>query len=372
MKIKNSIKKDLQVPSNPQKLIDADVTRIIKSLGSLVDNLNGASILITGSNGLLGSYIADTIQALNGKFSKQCKVLCLNRSLPTTKTRNFHLLGDSNFSFLSHDVSKPLGLAKYKPDYMFLCAGSSTPKNFQSDELLTVDLNVDGVRWVMEYAKNNKVKGLLYFSSGAVYGDPPADRVPTNESYNGNVNTLSPRACYAESKRLSETLCSIFAKKYGVPVYIARIFVTYGPGVTVNDGKVLSDFMKQALVKKPIVMKGSGDDIRSDCYVSDAVEAFFRIILSGRPGESYNVGSDLDEYSIKEMASLLHKICGVKGTPRCDGGQSQEYIKSAPKRFCPDISKLKTELGYKPKIDIYTGLQRTVEWNMSYQNLYGE
>ncbi|MFA5775957.1 MAG: NAD-dependent epimerase/dehydratase family protein [Patescibacteria group bacterium] len=364
MKTKNSTKKDLQAPSNPQKLIDEDIARVIRSLGSLIDELDGARILITGSNGLLGSYIVDTIKALNKKFSKHCKVLCLNRSIPTERTRNFHLLRDPNFSFLSHDVSKPPDLSKFKPDYMFLCAGSSTPKNFQADELLTIDLNINGVRWALEYAKNNKVKGILYFSSGAVYGDPPADKVPTSESYNGNVNTLSPRACYSESKRLSETLCSIFAKKYSVPVYIARIFVTYGPGVTVNDGKVLSDFLKQVLDKKPIVMKGSGEDIRSDCYVSDATEAFFRIILTGRPGEAYNVGSDLDEYSIKEMASLLHRIRGVKGSPKCDDNLSQEYIKSAPKRFCPDISKLKNELGYKPKIDVYTGLQRTVEWNI--------
>lgn len=365
MRTKSSITKDLQVPSNPQTLIDEDIARVIRSLGSLSDKLEGTKILITGSNGLLGSYIADTIKALNKKFSKPCKVLGVNRSIPTDRTRNFHLLKDPDFTFLSHDVTKPLDLKKFKPDYMFLCAGSSTPKNFQSDELLTIDLNVNGVRWALEYAKNSKVKGILYFSSGAVYGDPPSDKVPTSESYNGNVSTSSPRACYSESKRLSETLCSIFARKYGVPVYIARVFVTYGPGVTVNDGKVLSDFMKQVLDGKRIVIKGSGKDIRSDCYVSDATEAFFRIILTGRPGEAYNVGSDLDEYSIAEMASLLHKICGVKGGPKYEGGSSLEYIKSAPKSFCPDISKLKNELGYKPKVDVYTGLQRTVKWNMS-------
>ena len=371
MKTKNSTKKDLRVPSNPQKLVDEDIACATKSLGSLVNKLNGTKILVTGSNGLLGSYIADTIKALNGKFSKPCKVLCVNRSIPVSGTRNFHLFNDVNFSFLSHDVSRPLDLLKFRPDYMFLCAGSSTPKNFQADELLTIDLNVNGVRWALEYARDAKVRGILYFSSGAVYGDPPADKVPTSESYNGNVDTLSPRACYSESKRLSETLCTIFAKKYNVPVYIARIFVTYGPGVTVNDGKVLSDFMKQVLEGRPVGMKGGGEDLRSDCYVSDATEAFFRIILTGRPGEAYNVGSDLNEYSIKEMAALLHKICGIAGYPKCETGSSQDYIKSAPKRFCPDISKLKRELAYMPKVNVYSGLKRTVEWNISYQNLYG-
>lgn len=365
MKNKSFIKRDLRVPSNPQRLITADVNRVIKSLGTLTNKLEGTRILITGSNGLLGSYIADTLFTLNKRFSKPCKVTCVNRSVPAEGTRNYHLLKDKNFKFISHDVSRRLDLSKFRPDYIFLCAGSSTPKQFQSDELLTVDLNVNGVRWALEYAKERKVKGVLYFSSGAVYGDPPLEEIPTRETYRGNVSTMSPRACYIGSKRLSETLCSIFANKFGVPVCIARIFVTYGPGINIGDGKVLSDFIKQVLEGRPIVMKDNGEDIRSDCYISDATEAFFRIILSGKPGEAYNVGSDLDEYSIGEMAKILHEICGIKLKPEYDSTPKPDYIKSAPKKFCPDISKLKLELGYKPKINIYSGLKRTVEWTIS-------
>ncbi|MFH1295053.1 MAG: NAD-dependent epimerase/dehydratase family protein, partial [bacterium] len=115
---------------------------------------------------------------------------------------------------------------------------------------------------------------------------------------------------------------------------------------------------------KPIAIKGSGTDLRSDCYVSDAIEACFRIILAGREGEAYNVGSDLEEYTIKEMAAMLHQICGIQEPPTCSAGSQPAYIKSAPRRFCPDISKLKKELDYKPKIKIRAGLARTVEWNL--------
>jgi UDP-glucuronate decarboxylase len=343
---------------SPQDIVLKDIEEIsqVKTLRNQWKKLEGKTILITGSGGFLGSYIVNTVEYLNNHvLKKPCKLIGLDRT-PITTARN------ENFKFIAHDVTKPLEI-KEKIHFIIHAAGDSSPAKFQANELGTIDVNVEATRWLLELARKKKVESMLYFSSGAIYGNPPKEHAPTPETYNGNTSTLGGRSCYSESKRLAETLCNVYAKNYQVPVKIARIFVIYGPGVTIHDKKVYSDFMNCALNKKPITMKSDGTDLRSDTYVSDAVTAFWLLLFSNKNGEAFNVGTDEKEYTIKQLAQEIHKACKIEASPKCEVRKDLAHIKSAPKRFCADITKIKTELGFAPTVKLPDGVKRTVEWN---------
>jgi len=352
-----------------QDIINKDIENIIDQTKNGIKMLSGKTVLITGSNGLLGSYIVDTIKYLNDNniLKLPCKVIGLNRSEITSSSRNFHALEDKNFRFIEHDVSIPLSFPiATKIDYIIHSAGSSSPAVFQKYPINTIDVNVNGTRWLLELAKKQKIKSMLYLSSGEVYGNPSDENIPTPETYNGNASPLDKRACYIESKRLAETLCSIYKQSFDVPIKIARPFVIYGPGVKTTDGKVLSDFMKYAIEKKPIEMLSEGRDLRSDCYISDATIAFFKILLSDKNGEVYNVGNDMEEFTIRQLAEKIHQICEVNGTPVYTGQTIPDHLKGAPKRFTANIGKIRNDLGFSPNVNLETGLENTIEWNKLY------
>lgn len=344
-------------------IIKKDIENIIKRLGGKIKRLSGKTILITGASGLIGSYLVETIAYLNTKkkLSKPCKIVGLQKSIITKNSRLGYLLGREDTQFISHDVILPYSPTS-KIDYLIHCAGMSAPASFLEDPLGTVDVNVNGVRWILEYAKKNKIRSVLYMSSGEIYGNPTPEYIPTPEIYAGNVSTSDPRACYTSSKRLAETLCFIYFEKYGVPIKIARPFIVYGPGLGLSDKRVMADFIRCGLRGIPIEMLSEGLDKRSYCYIQDATVAFFNLLLSNKNGEVFNVASDLEEVSIRDLAELVHKICKIK-EPIKVKKQNTKFIKGAPNRVMPDISKLKKAFGYKPKIGIEEGLRRTIQWN---------
>jgi len=348
-------------------IIKKDIEEIIKRLGSEINKLSGKRILITGASGLIGSYIAETLAYLNTKkkLDLLCNVIGLQRSKITKNSRLGYLLNRSDIKFVQHNSAVPFK-PPVKIDYLIHSAGMSTPAFFLADPLGTIDVNVNGIRWILEYARKEKVKSILYMSSGEIYGNPTAENIPTPETYNGNVSTMGPRSSYTSSKRLAETLCLIYFEKYGVPVKIARPFIVYGPGLDISDRRVMADFMRSGLEGKPIEMLNEGLDTRSYCYISDATVAFFKILLSSKNGEVFNVASDLEEVSIRDLAKLVHKICKIS-QPVKVRKQDAKFIKDAPNRVFPDISKLKRTFNYKPKIRIDEGLRRTIDWNRSYK-----
>ena len=348
---------------NSQKIINNDIKEIVHVLGNDVKKLAGKTILITGSNGFLGSYLTDTVKYLNDfVLDKPCHVLGLNRSKITSEMRNYHLVEDKNFKFIQHDVVNTLKVAE-SIDFIFHVAGCSTPAVFQKYPLETIDVNVKGIRWLLDLSIEKKIKSIVYFSSGEIYGSPPSQFIPTPETYNGNISTLDSRACYTESKRLAETLCKIYFDEFNVPVKIVRPFVIYGPGITINDGKVLSDFMRYGIMGEPIQMLTEGLDIRSDCYVSDATIGFWKILFSNYNGEVFNVGNERQEFTIRQLAEIIHKVCKIFWPPIYKGESVPDYLRSAPKRFCPDMTKFKNLFKFEPKIDIEEGARRTIEWN---------
>lgn len=350
-----------------QEIIDEDISAVIRTLGGEIQRLSGKTVLVTGPAGVLAGYLVDTVAQLNdGRLlEKPCRLIGLSRSEITPDSRLGHLLRREDIVFVKHDAAKPYQL-KEKIDFIIHAAGRSAPATFQADPLGTIDVNVGGLRWILDYAKDNAVESILYMSSGEIYGNPPKEFIPTPETYNGNVSPLGPRACYTESKRLCETISSIYARFYNVPAKIARPFIVYGPGITVSDRRVIADFMRSCVEGRPVEMLGSGLDTRSYCYVSDATAVFWKLLFSDRNAEPFNVGSDKEEITIKQLAEIIHGLFGISIPVRVKDVKKEDtvFVCEAPSRVCPDISKIRKVFSFEPKVAIRDGLRRMIDWNL--------
>jgi len=342
-------------------LIRQDIHNIIESLEKELSLLEGKTILISGGAGFIGSYLVAVLLTLNEeRFQKPCKIIVMDNFI-TGSRKNALIDAESNphFQLIEHDVSKPL--PDVNADYIIHAAGLASPFHYRKSPLETVDVFVGGTRNFLELARQKKVRGLLYFSSSEVYGDPHPDFIPTPETYWGNVSASGPRACYDESKRLGETLCSIYHQLYNLPVKIARPFNVYGPGMRMDDYRVIPTFLTRGLNNQPIQIYNHGNQTRTFCYITDAVQGFLKILLRGKAGEAYNVGSDNEEIGIASLAKITSKIF-----PKPIGVELINYPESypagEPQRRCPDLSKIKKELGFSPKIELEMGLAKTLKW----------
>jgi nucleoside-diphosphate-sugar epimerase len=215
-------------------------------------------------------------------------------------------------------------------------------------------------------ASGSHVSGFLYYSSSEIYGDPVSGAIPTPETYRGNVSCTGPRACYDESKRFGETLAVNFARVYRLPITIARPFNNYGPGMKINDGRVIADFCRAVIEKRDIVMHSDGSPTRTFCYVADAVVGYYKVLLRGTPGEAYNVGTDHPEIAMRDLAALVIKIGSdvndYAGGLVIQPSDEVDYLVDNPTRRCPDMTKAHRELQYRPQIGLEEGIRRTLLW----------
>jgi UDP-glucuronate decarboxylase len=345
-------------------IIEEDVRIITTNIGNAWDKIKGSKFLISGSNGLIGSYLVDTIKFLNDYyFEIPITVTCINRKVPQVDTRNFKIFqsGDKNFEFVSLDLGSEVRL-KFDADYVIHAAGDSSPYKFQKNRFETINANYLGTRNLLNVARQNHAKKFLYFSSGSVYGEPRAEDLPIKESFKGNLSTHDQRACYAESKRLSETLCNVYDEDFNVPTLIARIFVVYGPGMKLDDNKVITDFIRSAISYRRIELKSDGSELRSDTYISDAICGLWKMILSNFRNEIMNVGSSYPPYSIMNLAKTIHAILGIDSDPSTPGINPEKYLSTAPKNFFADVSKIKNLLGHTNEISMEEGIKRTIDW----------
>jgi nucleoside-diphosphate-sugar epimerase len=234
-----------------------------------------------------------------------------------------------------------------------------------------MDANITGLRSLLDYAlrqreRGQPVRGFLFFSSSEIYGDPPADQIPTAEDYRGNVSCTGPRSCYDESKRYGETLCVNFARQYQLPITIARPFNNYGPGLKITDRRVLPDFARDLLADRDIVLLSDGSPARTFCYVADAIVGYYKVLVRGRAGEAYNIGTEAPEISMAELAErvaeLGRDLFGYRGRVVRRASAEADYLTDNPRRRCPDIAKARAELGYRPQVSLEEGLSRTLTW----------
>ena len=341
-------------------LLKTDIQQIVDNLSDVSQKFSGKTILLTGGRGFLGRYFMEIFNQLNQKILKEkTKVIVLD-NLITSGKEGAEIPIYENISFQNHDVIKKFNFDN-KIDFIIHAAGIASPYYYRAFPLETLEVAIDGTKNMLELAERNSAR-LTFFSSSEIYGDPDPKNIPTKESYRGNVSCTGPRACYDESKRVGETLCNIFHKIKGVHTNTIRPFNVFGPGMQETDYRVLPNFTSRIKANIPLQIYGTGNQTRTFCYVTDAMEGFIRVILNGVPGEAYNIGNPDPEISVIELIQKIEIILGKK--VRYDiVNYPDSYPADEPNRRCPDIFKAKIQVKYKPKIKIEEGLRRFINWS---------
>lgn len=355
-----------------QDVVSADLDYIARKIGPEFQAMSGQNLLILGGAGFLGFYLVQSVLHWN-KLSGQ-KPISLTvfdnyiRGVPDWLKA---IEGDANLTLATHDITNPLPDDMGDYDYIIHAASIASPIYYRQHPLETMDANVGGLRYMLEYAlkqakKGKPIKGFLFYSTSEIYGDPTPENIPTPETYRGNVSCTGPRACYDESKRYGETLCVVFAQQHDLPITIARPFNNYGPGLKISDRRVLPDFARDIFAGRDIVMLSNGAPTRTFCYVADAVCGYYKIMLNGKPGEAYNIGIEEPEISMANLAERVTAIAkdefGYSGKVVFQVSDDKDYLVDNPNRRCPVIAKARAEIGYDPEIGVDEGLRRALLW----------
>jgi UDP-glucuronate decarboxylase len=302
-------------------------------------------ILVTGGAGFLGSHLCERLLA------QGANVLCLDNFFTGTRLNVEHLLDNKHFELSRHDVTFPLYV---EVDQIYNLACPASPVHYQHDPVQTTKTSVHGAINMLGLAKRLRAK-ILQASTSEVYGDPSVH--PQTEEYWGNVNPIGPRSCYDEGKRCAETLFFDYWRQHKLRIKVARIFNTYGPRMHPNDGRVVSNFIVQALLKRDITVYGDGEQTRSFCYVDDLIEGLIR--LMNTPDQvtgPINIGNP-DEFSMLQLASLVIEMTGSRSKI-----VHRPKPEDDPRQRRPDISQARTVLDWQPKTPLKEGLKRTIDY----------
>ncbi len=301
-------------------------------------------VLVTGGAGFLGSHLCQRL------LEQGFEVVCLDNFYTGTKENIRSLCADPHFEVIRHDICHPLSV---EVDAIYHLACPASPVFYQRDSIQTTKINVLGALNVLDLAKRLKVP-VLISSTSEVYGDPQVH--PQSEDYWGHVNCNGPRACYDEGKRCAETLFMDYHRQHQVDIRIARIFNTYGPQMNVNDGRVISNFVVQALQNQPITIYGDGEQSRSFCYVDDTIAGLMKLMAKPHYHQPVNIGNPIEK-TMKEIAQVIISATGSHSTISYHPLPTDD-----PKQRCPDIRRAKTELNWEPVVSLPEGLQKTIAY----------
>ena len=310
-----------------------------------MSQFNRKRILVTGGAGFLGSHLCDRLMAAGHD------VLCVDNFFTGSKDNIAHLIDRHNFELMRHDVTFPLYV---EVDEIYNLACPASPIHYQHDPVQTTKTSVHGAINMLGLAKRVRAK-IFQASTSEVYGDPAVH--PQVEEYWGNVNPIGPRSCYDEGKRCAETLFFDYNRQHKLRIKVIRIFNTYGPRMHPNDGRVVSNFIMQALQNQPITIYGDGSQTRSFCYVDDMIDAFLALMGSGDDVTGpINVGNP-GEFTMLELAQNIIDITGSKSKI-----ERRPLPQDDPKQRRPNIEKAQQILGWSPKVQLKEGLTRTIEY----------
>jgi len=359
---------------NAHEVVRLDLDSMCANLKEEFACLSGKRLLITGGAGFLGHYFVQAALHWNNQVHPEAhpiKVVIYDscvRGMPQWLSK---LEGDPNLTLIRHDIRNPLPSEMGDFQYIIHAASIASPTYYRRDPIGTMDANVNGLRMLLEYSRGQKekgrpVEGFLFFSSSEIYGDPSSDSIPTPETYRGLVSCTGPRACYDEAKRYGETLCVNFAQQLGIPVKVARPFNNYGPGLKISDRRVIPDFARDIMDGRDIVMLSDGSPRRTFCYAADAVTGYYKVLTKGHTGEAYNIGVEVPEISMVELAEklagLAKELFGYKGKVIRQASQDTNYLIDNPNRRCPVIMKARAHIGYNPTVSLGEGLKRSLIW----------
>jgi nucleoside-diphosphate-sugar epimerase len=344
-------------------IVEEDLGHILSGTSHLPWNrLEGKTVLVTGAAGFLPAYMVETLLWCNERPGwNKTQVIGLVRNAERAAARFDAYRGRPDLRLLVQDAAEPVHVDRHV-DFIIHAASQASPKYFRQDPVGTLAPNVLGTHHLLGLAREHGVEGFLFFSSGEVYGQVDKNRAPFDEQCYGSLDPTDVRSCYAESKRMGETLCASWHAQYGVPATIARIFHTYGPGMRLDDGRVFADFVGDVVARRPIRMKSDGSARRVFCYLADAAAAFFTVLLNGQGGQAYNVANDRAECSMAELANLLVGLFPERGLSvvREERRAEDSYLPSRlVQAVAPDIRKIKS-LGWQPTTGLEEGFRRTV------------
>lgn len=302
------------------------------------------TVLVTGGAGFLGSHLCDRL------IERGDEVICMDNFFTGSKANVAHLLDHPRFELIRHDIVHPTYV---EADRIFNLACPASPEAYQFNPIKTIKTSTVGTVNVLGIAKRCRAR-ILHASTSEVYGDP--DVHPQPETYWGHVNPIGPRSCYDEGKRVAESLVMNYHTAHDVEVRLIRIFNTYGPRMDPNDGRVVSNFITQALRGEPLTVYGDGSQTRSFCYCDDLIEGMIRMMDQDEESGPVNIGNPV-ENTMLELAEQVLQATGSSAKVA-----HLELPQDDPKQRCPDITKAKSVLQWEPKVDLATGLQNTVEY----------
>lgn len=343
---------------NNDKILEEDIKEVANSKILNLELLKNKTIFITGATGLLGSQMVKTLIYINRVKKLEMRLVLLVKNLNKAQKVFNELLQDKNIIIINNDIMSPIEINE-KVDYIIHGASPTSSKYFVEHPVETIDTIINGTKNMLELAKNSKVNSFIFLSSLEVYGKPLMKRAIVEDEY-GYIDNLNIRSSYSEGKRLAECLCVSYNKEYGVPIKIARLSQTFGPGVEYNDERVFAQFIRSAIEKKNIILHTEGKTLRTYCYTKDAIIAILFLMLNGKNGEAYNVTNKNTDITIKEMAQL---VCSLfpesKINVKIEVPEDIEKLGYNPEMVIRlDTSKIE-KMGWKATTNLSEMLERT-------------
>lgn len=322
------------------------------------NTLNGSTVIVSGASGCLPAYMVEVLAELNRRGAS-IRIIGLVRNLHKANARLGHL-AKFGVELKSQDITEALPADLPRADYIIHAASQASPRFYGTDPVGTLEANTIGTQHLLRHARASQSRSFLFLSSGEVYGQPVIESYLSENDY-GYLDPMLVRSCYAESKRLGETMCVAWAHQYGVPARVVRPFHTYGPGMALDDGRVFADFVADVVEKRNISIKSDGMAKRPFCYVSDATAGFFTILLKGENAQAYNLANVRAEVSVRDLAQIIANLFPERGVKVIYDAppEGSYYLKSPVPRSCPSIEKL-SRLGWAPTVGIAEGFQRTI------------
>lgn len=358
---------------NGHDVVETDLEYICTNLDEEFALMGGKRLLLTGGAGFLGYYLTQSVLHWNSKNPDKPPVSLVvydnfMRGIPQWLES---LVDKSLLTVKKFDVVDPLPEDMGDFQYIIHAATIASPIYYRRHPIETMDANIYGLRHLLDYCvaqikEQKPVEAFLFFSTSEIYGDPTPENIPTPETYRGNVSCTGPRACYDESKRFGETMAVNFSQQYELPIRLVRPFNNYGPGLKITDKRALPDFARNVLADEDIVLLSDGSPTRTFCYVADAVVGYYKALIRGKNGQSYNIGLDKPEISVRQLAEMVittaRELFDYQGELIFKVSEDKEYLTDNPIRRCPVIDKARQHLGYDPSIQIEEGLKRSLLW----------
>ena len=338
------------------KILENDLINITKQ-DIAWEKLRGKSVMITGASGMVGTYFVRTLLKLNEISDLDIRVICVVRNVNKIDD---DIRNNDRVEILAHDVTEPFEYDN-NIDYIIHAASPASPLIMKDDPVGTIAANVLGTFNTLKLASEKEVEGYMFISSREIYGQPSAEQEFFTEDTYGFVNPLDPRSCYPEGKKAAETMCASFKAQYGLNVKVARLAHTYGPGMSIYDGRVQADFLRNVVFNEDILMKSEGLPVRTYTYIADAAAGMFRILLNGED-MVYNIGDENAKISIRGLAELLAGL-----VPEKNISVKIEIPEGGTKGCAPftlgilDSSRLR-KIGWKPLYSIEEGFLRTIQY----------